>query len=97
MDLERGRLHVVAGLHRIKGKGLLLLPTKTRRSRRSVSFSSEVGDVLRQIQGDQLLKQVELAGAWNDTGYVFTDELGNPIDPGRVSKEFAKVSKAVRP
>ena len=66
---------------------------RTRRSRRAVSFSNEMADLFRQIRGAQLVQQVELGGAWHDSGFVFTDELGNPIDPGRVSKEFARVTK----
>ena len=93
VDLERKRLFVVAGLHRINGKGLVQLPTKTTRSRRPVSFTDEVADVLRQIRGSQLVKQVELGPVWQDSGFVFTDLEGRPLDPIRVSKAFAKVSK----
>ena len=93
VDLERGRLHIVAGLYRIKGKGLMLLPTKTLKSRRGISISSEVVQVLRQIRGTQVVKRVELGPAWMNTGFVFTDEIGGPLDPARVSKEFARVRK----
>ena len=93
VDLEHGRVHVVAGLHRINGEGIRLLPTKTSRSRRSISLSHEVVECLRQIQGSQLVKRVELGPVWTDTGFVFTDEAGRPLDPGRVSKEFARVRK----
>ena len=94
VDLERGRLQVVAGLHRIKGEGLLLLPVKTKHSRRSVSISSEVVDVLRQIQRTQLMHQSAFSSGWNGDGFVFADELGNPIDPARLSREFGKVRRA---
>ena len=69
------------------------MPTKTKRSRRAVSFSAEVADLFTQIRGAQLVRQVELGTEWNETGYVFTNEFGNPLDPGRVSKEFARVRR----
>ena len=46
VDLERCTLSVVAGLHRLTGQGLVLLPTKTARSRRQVSITDEVVDPL---------------------------------------------------
>ena len=39
------------------------------------------------------MKQVELGPVWQDSGFVFTDLEGRPLDPIRVSKAFAKVSK----
>ena len=55
VDLVRGSLSVVAGLHRLPGRGLMLLPTKTARSRRKVSITQEVVDLLRSIHGSQLM------------------------------------------
>ena len=91
VDIERGTLRVVAGLHRINGKGLALLPTKTARSRRQVSITQDVADVLRQIRGYQMVQRMELGELWQNSGFVFTDQLGNPLDPNRVSKAFAKL------
>ena len=42
VDLDRPTLSVIAGLHRLPKKGLVLLPTKTLRSRRQITGQSEV-------------------------------------------------------
>jgi len=91
IDLERERVHIVAGLHRIRGQGLVLLPTKTNRSRRPVSITQEVVDMLHKIRGRQMVQHLEAGDAWNMAGFVFADVLGNPLDPDRISKVFAKL------
>ena len=93
VDLENSRLFVVAGLHFITGQGLVLLPTKTARSRRPVTFTPEVADVLRAIRGAQLVSQVELGSAWQGTRFVFTKPNGTPMDPAKVTNAFTAVIK----
>ena len=40
-----------------------------------------------------MVQKIELGPAWEDTGFVFTKPNGKPLDPERISKEFAKVVK----
>ncbi len=93
VDLDRGRLSVVAGLHRLTGKGLVLLPTKTARSRRSVSVGAEALDTLRHVRMQQLENRLAAGPAWHDTGFVFTKGDGSPIDPEKVTHAFARVAR----
>ena len=99
VDLERMVIRVVAGLHRISGKGLglglglVLLPAKTARSRRQVAVTQEVTNVLREAQGSQLVQRMLLGDAWQDTGFVFTKIDGSPLDPEKVTKAFSKAVK----
>ena len=93
VDVERRRLHIVAGLHFLTGMGLVLLPTKTTRSRRPVSFTTEVVDELRQVRGAQIVQKAELGPAWQDLGFVFTRPDGRPLDPAKVTNGFAEVMK----
>ena len=94
MDLERFTLNVVAGLHRLSMKGLVLLPTKTRRSRRYVSITQEVVDVFREIRGSQIVQRLALGPVWQETEFVFTKADGTPMDPEKVTKAFARAAKA---
>ena len=93
VDLDRCTLNVVAGLHRLTGQGLVLLPTKTARSRRQVSITEEVVDVLHQVRGQQMVRRMALGSPWQDNGFVFTKPDGSPLDPEKVTKAFAKVAK----
>ncbi len=94
VDLDRGTIRVVAGLHRLTGMGLVLLPTKTARSRRQVTITQEVVDVLRSIRGSQLMAKMELGPAWQDTGFVFTKPDGRPMDPEKVTHAFTSIVRA---
>jgi integrase len=38
--------------------------------------------------------QLDYGALWSNTGYVFTQLDGSPIDPDRISKEFPKLVKA---
>jgi len=92
VDLDRGTLNVVAGLHRLTGQGLVLLATKTVRSRRQISITEEVVDLLHQIRGQQMVQRLEFDTAWQDTGFVFTKADGRPHDPEKVTKAFANTA-----
>ena len=92
VDLDAMTIKVVAGLHRLTGRGLILLPTKTESSRRTIAIEEEVADVLRQNKGAQILRKIELESIWHSEGFVFTHSDGAPLDPEKVTKEFSKVT-----
>ena len=51
VNLEQGALEVRKGLHRLKGRGLVELDTKTERSRRRIALSTHAVELLRQVKG----------------------------------------------
>ena len=91
VDLDQGVVRVVAGLHRLPKRGLVLLPTKTNRSRRQLPISPEIVDVFHRIRGEQMVNEMELGPAWEHAGFVFTRLDGRPLDPVKVTKEFTRV------
>ena len=91
VDLARQVLCVVAGLHRLPGEGLVLLPTKTARSRRQAFVTQEVMDVLRPIHGYQMMRHAGLGPAWQDTGLVFSNPEGKPLGSDVITRAFVKV------
>ena len=40
-----------------------------------------------------MVQSLELSPAWQETGFVFTNADGNPMDPEKVTKAFAKLMK----
>ena len=71
-------------------------PTKTRSSRRAIALGQPAVQLLHTLRGKQLALQAELQDMYQDPGgYVLADQLGNPIDSNRLSREFARVVKAV--
>ena len=54
-------------------------------------LSEDTVALLHEIRGKQITQQLEVADAWTDSGYVFTDEAGMPVDPNLATRTFKKV------
>jgi integrase len=54
VDFEADVIHITQTVQRIDGKGLLILPTKTHRSRRAVELPDAAGQVLKKWRRRQL-------------------------------------------
>lgn len=64
------------------GGGLQLVEVKSRRSRRTLPLSPGLVRILREHR--QAQRKARLASRhWVDTGHVFTDAYGKPVDPRR--------------
>ena len=94
IDLIGSALRVIRTLQRITGHQLVEGQPKTARSRRSVSLPPSAVELLHRIRGTQIEQQLQYGGLWDNSGYVFTNPDGSPIDPDRISKEFPKLVKA---
>lgn len=79
IDFEHWRLSVQHSLHRETGKGLVVGPTKTRKTR-SITLRPETVAVLREHKTRQAEMQLAAGSLWTDQGFVFTDEAGGPYD-----------------
>lgn len=67
---------------------------KTARSRRTVALSPVLVEVLRQHRKQQLIERIAAGPEWQDSGYVFTTQTGEWLDPGAVRKRFKVLCKA---
>ena len=89
VDLDGRSISIVAGLHRLKGQGLMLMDTKTDHSRRRIPIPHPVVDILRSIRGRQIeLAELTLGQRWNAEGYVFCKADGSPMSPDAVTHSF---------
>ena len=91
VNLPNQQLQVVNTLQRITGQGLMNGQPKTERSRRSIALSPDTVALLHEIRGRQITQQLEVSDAWTDSGYVFTDASGMPVDPNLATRAFKKV------
>ena len=94
VDLQRNELRVAETLQRITGRGLVTGAPKTRGSRRVITLSLRTVELLKGIRRRQLEQQLAIGSVYEDTGYVFTDQLGQPYDSGRPSKHFLNVVRS---
>lgn len=95
VDLDRGRLSVVATLRYVEGEPVFS-PPKTEHSRRQIALASEMVMVLRAQKQQQREWRVRAGGAWQGEalGTVFTDEVGLTLLPGRVVGQFKRLLAA---
>tara|TARA_R110000824_G_C15232376_1_gene678766 strand:+ start:11450 stop:12589 length:1140 start_codon:yes stop_codon:yes gene_type:complete len=94
VDFTTSTLRVTGTLQRITGHGLLPGSPKTKTSRRAISVWQNTVDILHSIRGKQLSLHADLDDLYqNKNGYVITDDLGRPIDPNRLTREFARLVK----
>lgn len=75
------------------GQRLDVSEPKTKRGRRVVPLSADTVAVLQEQAARQADDAQEWGAAWADTGYVFTQENGQPLNPDRVTKLFSDVLK----
>ena len=91
VDLANGQLSVVRTLQRILGKGLVEGRPKTAKSRRSIALAPESVQLLHGVRGRLIERSIDLGPLWQNTGFVFTQEDGKPVNPPSISKDFAAI------
>jgi integrase len=94
VDLDRSILRVAETLQRIKGKGLVIGVPKTSGSRREIALSARTVELLKAVLRRQLEHQMAAGSVYEVTGYVFTDDIGQPYDSGRPSKHFLNIARS---
>jgi integrase len=67
---------------------------KTDKSRRTVPLPRSAIELLRAHQARQAEDRAAAADAWRDTGFVFTTEIGTPLEPRNVVRRFAALVAA---
>jgi integrase len=67
--------------------------TKTERSRRTLALPRLVIEALRALQESQAGERRAAGDDWQDTGLVFTTQLGAALDAANVRKMFRRVCK----
>ena len=87
IDMETADLRVTKQLQRVDGKLQLVAP-KTARSRRMLAVPASTVRSLREHRDRQLQEKAEAGKRWVETGLVFTNAQGNPIDASLLSKQF---------
>jgi integrase len=94
VDLDNDSLRVAETLQRIGGRGLVTGVPKSRGSRRVIALSRRTIELLKGIRRGQLEQQLAVGSAYQPTGYVFTNVIGEPCDSGRPSKHFLNIVRS---
>jgi integrase len=98
IDLDRAIATVSQATARDRRGGerrYYLKATKTNRER-CVPLSAAAVDALRAIKVRQAHERLAAGALYQDRGFVFADELGDPYTPESATKAFAKAVRALR-
>lgn len=96
VDLVKGTLTIDKQLQLIRGSGgqYQMVPTKNSKSR-SITLAASVVKLLRDVKRKQLENRLRYGPLWEDSGFVFTDELGHHLSASSVYKSFKKVMEKI--
>lgn len=90
VDLDGGSLLVRYSLASVSGRGLVIGPTKTRRSRRPLPIPPLVIEALRRHRVRQAEARMLAGPAWDDLDLVFANEVGRPLHAGNFHRRVYK-------
>ena len=96
VDLESGTITINKQLQNIPGKPgeFHLVPTKNRKSR-TIALAPTVVDALKKHKINQAIDRLKTGEAWEDSGFVFTNELGHHVSPNTVYHNFKRIAASI--
>jgi integrase len=80
----------------MEGQGLILMPPKSRKSRRTIPLPACCVAGLNAHSARQQQERILAGSRWKETGHVFTSTIGTPIDDAKILKEFNALVAAAR-
>lgn len=89
----KGKVLMVRKALKRERNQLVVGEVKTAKSRRSVNLPQPVVTALRAHKVRQAKERLVAGPGWTDTGLVFTTEIGTPIDPSNLRREFNEAFK----
>lgn len=95
VDLDSATLSVVRSARRASAGVVVFEQPKTARGRRAVALDDYCVRILRAHRAEQLERIVGLGPDYGDQSVVFTNEVGEPIDPDVATRRFKKAAKSV--
>lgn len=96
VDLSKGTITVDKQLQLIRGtKGQYqIVPTKNSKSR-TITVAPFVLTILKRTHHQQMANQLRFGESYEDSGFVFTNELGHHLSASSVYKSFKKVAEEI--
>jgi integrase/predicted RNA-binding Zn-ribbon protein involved in translation (DUF1610 family) len=92
LDMEQGTVTVRRALVPVNGVARVSEP-KTRNSRRTIALDEETLLALQAHAARQADEQAAAEPSWNEAGYVFVREDGEPLVPYKVTKAFRDLAR----
>ena len=90
INFDKQSLSVRRSIYKPKGQKSEEKEPKSHASIRTLSIPNRLCETLQEYKNHQNSYALSLNGAWRNLGYVFTDEIGNVINPQTPTKQFSK-------
>ena len=93
IDFKNNRINIENNLQYTPERGIYLEDTTKNYENRTLSVAPELMNVLKAHRKEQLEQKVKSGTYWTDTGFCFTQDNGQPMNPDSINKwlrEFAK-------
>lgn len=95
VDLDAHVIRVIETVVTVDAKLTPSTP-KTAAGRRAIALDPGLVAELRRHRTRQTEERLRAGEAWHDTGYVFVDELGEPIRPETLSRTFSRLARSAQ-
>jgi integrase len=93
LDLDLGTLTVVETAYKLGNGDYVIKEPKTAQSRRSVTLSPSLMELIKAYKADQELLRIQLGVSLNADDFVFIRPDGSPINPNAVTLAFKRIIK----
>jgi integrase len=93
VDLDAATVTVASVRVLVAGRVHVQDCPKSERGARTLPLDASAAAGLAGLHARQAAEKLAAGPAWRDSGYVVTDELGEPVDPAWFSAEFLRVVK----
>jgi integrase len=92
VDFDARTVRLNGTLQRVEGE-LVVCPPKTEKGRRTIALPERIMGALRVHRVRQLEERLQAGAAWTDSAFVFTTDLGRPLDSSSTTHRFQKLVK----
>ena len=96
VDLERGTILINKQLQNVAGKPgeFVLVSTKNSKGR-TITAAASVVEVLKKHRTQQRLDQLRAGPMWQETGFVFCNEIGERLSPNTVYHNYKRLVASI--
>ncbi|HEY0757271.1 MAG TPA: site-specific integrase, partial [Ktedonobacteraceae bacterium] len=93
INLDKKTIQVQRIFTRVPGQRYIEAEPKTKKSRRSVSLTSNAVELLKQHKKRQSEAKLKASSQWVENNLVFCTSLGTPYNPSKLLERFSTLLK----
>uniref|UniRef100_A0A7U4DLV7 Integrase family protein n=1 Tax=Geobacillus sp. (strain Y4.1MC1) TaxID=581103 RepID=A0A7U4DLV7_GEOS0 len=91
VDFENKKIRIKRSLCFVSGKGLIFKEPKTKKSKRQISISQHVVNILKKHKQKQEFQKEKLGTQYQDNNLIVCTDDGKPLDPRNLLRQFYRL------